>query len=119
VKVAEDGRLVTFGIPATRPETGYGYIRATGRTALKTQGRLKAMAVSRFVEKPDLATAKRYLKAGNFFWNSGIFVWRADAILNEMSASLPALSRGLARLRKALGTPDEAAAMKRFYTQVE
>ena len=119
VQVAENGYLLTFGIPATRPETGYGYIRAAGRAALKSQGTLKALAVSRFVEKPDLATAKRYLKTGLFYWNSGIFVWRAETILKEMSKSLPTLSRGLASLRNALGTEGEAKAMATFYRHAE
>src|SRR3989454_8284018 len=64
VQVAQAGKLVTFGIKPTRPETGYGYIKAAGRRPLLAQGGLKALAVARFVEKPDLPTAKRYLRAG-------------------------------------------------------
>ncbi len=117
--VSEEGRLVTFGIKPTRPETGYGYIKAEGRRALASRGSLKALAVSCFVEKPDLKTAKRYLKAGGFFWNSGIFVWRADAILEEIGASLPKLGRGLEQLAKTLGTPDAQRALEQFYKGAE
>jgi mannose-1-phosphate guanylyltransferase/mannose-6-phosphate isomerase len=119
VRLARTGRLVTFGIKPTRPETGYGYIRAIKGKPLLTQGRLKALAVTSFTEKPDRATAKRYLRSGRFYWNSGIFVWRAEAILKEMVAALPALSRGLTRLGAALGTPIEAQALDRFYRRAE
>ena len=119
VRVAQDGRLVTFGIKPTRPETGYGYIKVASRRPLLSQGGLKALPVSGFVEKPDLTTAKRYLKTGGFFWNSGIFVWRADMILDEIESALPKLGRELTRLGKALGTPDENRALERFYKGAE
>ena len=70
---AAEGRLVVFGIKPTQPETGYGYIEvASGGGDVRT--------VSRFVEKPDLETAKSYLAAGTFFWNTGIFLFRAGAM---------------------------------------
>jgi mannose-1-phosphate guanylyltransferase/mannose-6-phosphate isomerase len=73
VPAAKDGRLVVFGVRPTQPETGYGYIEVAARG----QG---VVDVSRFVEKPDLETAKTYLSAGNFFWNTGIFLFRASAM---------------------------------------
>ncbi len=118
-RVARDGKLVTFGIKPTRPETGYGYIGVEGRRPLLSQGGLKALAVSRFVEKPDLNRAKRYVRAGRFYWNSGIFVWRADAILDEIEAALPKLAHGLKRFGKAIGTPNEHQALDRLYKEVE
>jgi len=119
VQVAQAGKLVTFGITPTRPETGYGYIKAAGRRPLLAQGGLKALAVARFVEKPDLPTAKRYLHAGGFYWNSGIFVWRADMILEEMATALPKLARGLKQLGQVLGTTNETQALERFYKTSE
>ena len=119
VRVAQQGRLVTFGIKPTRPETGYGYIRVEKPRPLMSQDGLKALVVSRFVEKPDLAAAKQYLRAGRCYWNSGIFVWRADAILEEITAVLPKLGLGLKRLDKAWGTPDETQALERFYKGAE
>ena len=118
-RVAQEGRLVTFGIKPTRPETGFGYIRADGRRALLSRGKLKALPVTSFVEKPDLATAKRYVRAGEFYWNSGIFVWRAATVLEEMEKALPAMARGLKRLGGAMETPQEGLALQRFYQRVE
>lgn len=73
VPAAKAGRLVVFGIKPTMPETGYGYIEVAGE-------RGGVSDVSRFVEKPDLATAEGYLAAGNFFWNTGIFLFQASAM---------------------------------------
>ncbi len=86
-QAADGGSLVTLGILPSRPETGYGYIEAD-MTAITTRGPYK---VRRFVEKPPLAEAVRYLNEGNFFWNSGMFIWRADAVLAEMAAYMPTL----------------------------
>jgi mannose-1-phosphate guanylyltransferase/mannose-6-phosphate isomerase len=73
VPAALDGRIVVFGIKPTQPETGYGYIEVAG-------GGADVSDVSRFVEKPDLATAEQYLASGNFYWNTGIFLFRAGAM---------------------------------------
>jgi mannose-1-phosphate guanylyltransferase/mannose-6-phosphate isomerase len=72
VPAAEADRLVVFGIPPGQPETGYGYIEAIGEGDVRD--------VARFVEKPDLETAKAYVAAGTFFWNAGIFLFRAGAM---------------------------------------
>ncbi|MCA1490357.1 AGE family epimerase/isomerase [Ensifer sp. NBAIM29] len=69
---ANAGRLVVFGITPSQPETGYGYIEATGEGDVRD--------VARFVEKPDLEAAKSYVAAGTFFWNAGIFLFRAEAM---------------------------------------
>ena len=74
---AADDKLVTFGVAATRPETGYGYIRAVADGE-------HAVPVARFVEKPDLATAERYVADGEHFWNSGIFMFRACTYLQAL-----------------------------------
>jgi mannose-1-phosphate guanylyltransferase len=72
-KLAEAGSLVTFGIKPTRPETGYGYIRAGDD-----------FAVSKFVEKPNAAKAQEYVSAGDYLWNSGMFLFGANAYLQEL-----------------------------------
>jgi mannose-1-phosphate guanylyltransferase/mannose-6-phosphate isomerase len=72
--LAQDGRLVTFGIPPTAPETGFGYIRMG---AALDGGR----DIAAFVEKPDRATAQGYVASGDYVWNSGMFCFRADALL--------------------------------------
>jgi mannose-1-phosphate guanylyltransferase/mannose-6-phosphate isomerase len=81
---ADAGKLVTFGIVPDRPETGYGYIR-------REKGAGPAYAVAEFVEKPDAATAARYVASGDYFWNSGMFMFRARAFLAELGAHAPAI----------------------------
>lgn len=83
VRLAADGRIVTFGITPTSPETGYGYIRygdGLGDSAAE---------IMEFVEKPDLATAERYLAEGNYLWNSGIFILRASTWLTQIERFRP------------------------------
>ncbi len=80
--LAEAGQLVTFGIVATGPETGYGYIR---RGAQNGDG----FAVAEFVEKPDLERAQAYLDSGDYFWNSGMFLFKASRYLEELEKFCP------------------------------
>lgn len=87
--VAEDGWLVTFGIPPTGPETGYGYVRV-GASLDRRQPRV-ARAV-RFVEKPDLPTARRFLATGDYRWNSGMFAWRVDVFREALVRHAPAIA---------------------------
>ncbi|MBI1260860.1 MAG: mannose-1-phosphate guanylyltransferase/mannose-6-phosphate isomerase [Rhizobiales bacterium] len=83
-QLAAQGRLVTFGIRPSAPETGYGYIERG--PALDADG---AYEVARFVEKPDAATAATYLAHGGYDWNAGIFMFRVDMILDEMRQHCP------------------------------
>ena len=82
---AQGGQLLTFGIVPYSPETGYGYIQA-GETL---SGSESVMRVNRFVEKPNLATAEKYLEQGDYFWNSGMFLFRADAYLDALAKYQP------------------------------
>lgn len=84
-KHAEAGKLVTFGIRPTRPETGYGYIHTAG-TQGGTDG---SLAIDVFVEKPDAPTAERYVASGEYLWNAGIFMMRASVWLDQINASQP------------------------------
>ncbi|WP_219060902.1 mannose-1-phosphate guanylyltransferase/mannose-6-phosphate isomerase [Pseudomonas sp. UMAB-08] len=77
---AERGEMVLFGVPATKPETGYGYIKST-HDALLPEG---VSRVSHFVEKPDEKRATEFVKAGGYFWNSGMFLFRASRYLEEL-----------------------------------
>ena len=88
--------LVTLGIRPTRPETGYGYIRAGAAQGPDYPG---LHGVRRFVEKPPLPQARRFLRSGDYLWNAGIFVWRARTILEEIERHAPAVHRALAPLR--------------------
>jgi mannose-1-phosphate guanylyltransferase/mannose-6-phosphate isomerase len=85
-ELAADGHLVTFGMRADRPETGFGYIRQGA--PLGVDG---GYAVADFVEKPDLATAKTFVAAGDYTWNSGMFVFTAEACLAELERLQPDL----------------------------
>ena len=93
---ARKGRLITFGILPTTPETGYGYIR---KGAPLSEAAEDAFAIDRFVEKPDLATAETYLASGEYLWNSGMFLFRADIVLAELEAFAPDM---VAACRKAV-----------------
>ena len=83
---AEAGRLVTFGIVPTAPETGYGYIEAAEPFSGES---LQEVPIARFVEKPDRATAEQFLSTGRFTWNSGMFLFRASAMLAELERLAP------------------------------
>ncbi|MBI5429516.1 MAG: mannose-1-phosphate guanylyltransferase/mannose-6-phosphate isomerase [Nitrosomonadales bacterium] len=85
IEAAKSGKLLTFGIHPTRPDTGFGYIKA------QPSGDPNVLDVERFTEKPDIATAGRFLKEGGYYWNSGMFVWRASVILAEVQRYLPAV----------------------------
>jgi len=101
VKAARGGEhLVTIGIPPQRPETGYGYIK-TGNKALSLSGG-DCYKVRRFVEKPDLAKARHYVKEGSYYWNAGIFVWQTRVFLEGLRSHMPRLYEGLEELRGAL-----------------
>lgn len=80
-KLAEQDKLVTFGIQPQSAHTGYGYIEAEEKS--------KPSSVKRFIEKPDLGTAESYLSAGNFFWNSGMFLFKASAYIKELARFSP------------------------------
>ena len=90
VRIAAGGAIVILGVTPDRPETGFGYIRAGDG------GTDQAQVVAQFVEKPDLATAERYLAAGVYYWNSGMFVLRASvwlAALERFRPDIAAASR--------------------------
>ena len=95
--------LMTIGIKPSRPETGYGYIEVA------TKPGDDIVPVASFKEKPDLATAKQFLAAGNFFWNSGIFLWSTDAIMAAFRQYLPDLVRLFDEGKGKFGTPQEQA----------
>lgn len=96
IPYAEDGKLVTFGIVPTGPETGYGYIQRGNE--LDKSGQF-AFEVQRFVEKPDFCTAQQYITSGEYYWNSGMFLFRAKRFLEELDTFRPDI---LSACRKAV-----------------
>ncbi len=111
--VRRHGGLLTFGVHPTSPETGYGYLQLGDVAA--SSGAHAVHRLQRFVEKPDVETARRYLDDGGFLWNAGIFAWRATDILGEIQRQIPELAAGLDRLSAAFGTPQETAAIEEVY----
>lgn len=114
-RAAEGGAIVTLGIPPTRPETGYGYIRFQEQAGA---GALEARTVERFVEKPNAELAQTYLDADNYLWNAGVFITRTSTMLREIERQLPELKRGLDSLVEAWGTPGWDEALERLYPEL-
>lgn len=110
-EVAEQGEnLVTLGITPDYPETGYGYIKFNPNQTMK-----RAFAVDRFVEKPDLETAKEYLATEQYLWNSGMFIWKVSTILHNMEKYLPETYAGLQRIQNAIATEDEQSVLEQEF----
>lgn len=84
-KLAEEGYIVTFGIKPNYPETGYGYINTLKPLDI-------GFKVKEFVEKPNLETAEKYLKAGTYYWNSGIFMFKASTMIAEIEKNAPEIA---------------------------
>lgn len=100
---ADAGWLVTLGITAGRPDTGFGYIEAGER--LDVPGPLPVHRARRFIEKPKKEAAERMLASGGHYWNAGMFVWRVSAILDAYREHLPKTAHVLDALADAIGTP--------------
>ena len=116
IDTAKDpGTLVTIGIQPSYPATGYGYIQydrseSNGDTSYR---------VRTFAEKPNEATAERFLDSGDFLWNSGIFVWRADSILSNMQTHLRSTWEAFEEASQYLGSDQEDSAIRRAYHKSE
>jgi mannose-1-phosphate guanylyltransferase len=108
---AEGGTITTVGIVPTRPETGYGYIEVGSPQANGVH------SVERFVEKPDVVTAQKYLESGRFWWNSGMFFFRASAMLDAVKRHLPELWSGIREVEQAAerGAEAEQLATERLF----
>jgi mannose-1-phosphate guanylyltransferase len=94
---AAEGKMVVLGIQPRWPEAGYGYIEFPKGVRA---GAFETVKVRRFHEKPDLKTATRYLKAGNFYWNAGMFFWKASVLREALREFLPKTATLLASLPK-------------------
>jgi len=106
--------LGTIGITPTRPETGYGYIQFDENNIDDS-----AYKVINFAEKPNLRTAKRFMKTGDFLWNSGMFIWHVQAILREIEKHLPDLYLGIKKIEKAIGTAEFESVLENVYGRLK
>ena len=109
INYADQGRLVTFGVKPDYPETGYGYIESSSNLNNDLGSQIK-----RFIEKPNLAKAKKYIKNKNFFWNSGIFLFKANDILRELKSFEPKI---LENCQKALNSSQLDLDFERIETE--
>jgi mannose-1-phosphate guanylyltransferase len=112
----ESHHLVLMGIQPSSPSTQLGYIEA-GESLQEIQG-YPVRRVTRFVEKPDLERARRFVASGRHFWNPGVFVWRVDVILEEFLRLQPAIQERIDAIVPALGTPQLQSSMAEFYPTV-
>jgi mannose-1-phosphate guanylyltransferase len=110
--------LVTFGIVPTHGHTGLGYVYRGDPLPLLSK-RTGAYKVQAFKEKPDKATADRYVESGRYYWNSGMFVWRCDTVLKELSLHLPEAHKGLMRIGEAWGTQQQQTVINEVYPKLQ
>jgi len=113
---AEQDRSVLIAIKPTHPETGYGYVRR-GEARARVRG-LDIFDVRQFTEKPLAATARRYVRSGNYLWNAGMFIWKASTLIENLERFQPQMAAGLKRLA-AGGGIRSAAALKRIYPRLD
>ncbi len=110
VSVAEKGEnLVTIGITPTYAETGYGYINFGD----KKDG---AYTVERFVEKPDLPTAEKYLASGKYLWNSGMFIWKLSSIMSNIRKFMPDIYDGALKIGESFGNDNFDEVLEKEFT---
>ncbi len=105
--------IIVLGIKPTRAETGYGYIEA----GAALQGEVSR--VRRFTEKPDATRAAEFVRAGNYYWNSGMFLWRAETLANALREHLPKTASLLEEIAAAFGTRKFDATFRKLYPQSE
>lgn len=112
-ETASKGYLVTIGIKPDKPETGYGYIKCGGKIKKGIYN------VDEFKEKPDKDTAVRYIKEGNYYWNSGMFIWKAEVILSAIKKHMPELYEGLVKIEKTIGSEKEGKTLKSVFSKLQ
>ena len=110
---AESDRIVTIGIEPTRPETGYGYIQTGGKCDDEV------VKVVEFKEKPCLATAKKYLADGNYYWNAGIFVWNCKTIASELRLHAPQIAGVMDQIAASFGSWKEEERLRELFPTCE
>ena len=113
----ESDAIVTLGMKPNRPETGYGYIQAD-LSSSSVRNR-EIYRVDQFREKPDLATAQKYIKQNNFYWNAGIFIWNVNTIVNAFRVYQPSISKVFEGLTDVYGTPEEQQMIDDQYPRCE
>ena len=109
--------IVTLGMKPNRPETGYGYIQAN--MAANSLRNKEVYRVDSFREKPDLATAEKYIKQSNYFWNAGIFIWNVNTIVNAFRMYQPTMSKIFESMLPYYGTEREQELIDQRFPECE
>jgi mannose-1-phosphate guanylyltransferase len=113
IEVAEaEDKMLTIGIKPTFPSTGYGYIN------YEKMSDKDVFEVNRFVEKPNIETAKSYVSSGQYAWNSGMFIWKASTILKNIERFLPKVYGYLEKIAAEMNTENEQQAIKQYYGDI-
>ncbi len=114
---SESDAIITLGMNPTRPETGYGYIRAElSNPSVRNK---EIFRVDSFKEKPDFQTAKEYISQKDYFWNAGIFIWNVSTIVNAFRLYQPVMSRIFEGMLNVYGTPEEQSRIDELYGTCE
>jgi mannose-1-phosphate guanylyltransferase len=116
IALADEGYVATIGIQPTEPAIGFGYIDCGDPIAV--EGAPSALRANRFVEKPDLDTAKAYVESGTYMWNAGMFIVRADRLLEQLGKTQPELLAGLLELAEAWDTPERGVVVDRVWPRL-
>ncbi len=114
---SETDAIVTLGLKPTRPETGYGYIKAD--MSYSSSRKNNIFRVDAFTEKPVLEVAKQYVAQPNYLWNSGIFIWSVSTVVNAFRVYQPAMSKIFESLLPVYGTPKEQEVIDREFPECE
>jgi mannose-1-phosphate guanylyltransferase len=118
IEAAQNGYLVTLGIEATEPHTGYGYIKRAALLHRADDWQPPIFAVENFLEKPDQGRAEAFLEEGGYYWNGGIFISRADAMLDEIARLMPEMYAALTAIGAGLQSPDHEQVLEREWSQM-
>ncbi|MBE7640588.1 mannose-1-phosphate guanylyltransferase [Salegentibacter sp. BLCTC] len=112
-EAGSNDKIITFGIPPTFPNTGYGYIQYNPATSNEVY------KVTRFTEKPDFQTAQQFVSSGEYLWNSGIFVWKAKSILKKFQKFLPQMYQLFSTGQEYFNTTEEPGFLAANFQKAE
>jgi mannose-1-phosphate guanylyltransferase len=113
IELAATDRIVVIGITPTEPSVGFGYIKSGD--ALEVSGAPSALEVEKFVEKPKLERAKKYVESGKYLWNAGMFIAPAALLLRQLAKSEPELHAAILELAAAWDTPNRDATVTKLW----
>ncbi|MFH1995778.1 MAG: sugar phosphate nucleotidyltransferase [Candidatus Omnitrophota bacterium] len=119
IAVCRENALVLFGLRPRYPSTEFGYIKKGKRIVLRSYRSKRSITkVLSFTEKPDAEGAKRFLRSGNYLWNSGIFVWRAETILDNIRRYEPSIGKGIDEIARTIGTKDFQSQLRKRFSRL-